>query len=150
MRDFYSYLNYIKVSESLNINRKLTTVFVIYKLHLLKGLIYTNAQMKAKNIKKQTLSREEVLRLADLVKLELSEEEIVILQEQLGETIDYIQNLNELDTDGVKETSHTTNSHNVTFIDGAPSTRTFTQKEATINAKRTRDGYFIVTKILDK
>ena len=43
-----------------------------------------------------------------LVKLELSEKEIENLQDQLTDTIDYIKNLSELDTEGILGQSYNT------------------------------------------
>lgn len=99
---------------------------------------------------KKELTKEEVLHLAKLVNLELSEGEVEKFRNQLGETIDYIKNLQELDTEGVEETSHTTDSKNITFSDGTKSERTFTQDEALKNARNKKDGFFVVDKILEK
>lgn len=99
---------------------------------------------------KSTISKEEVLRLATLVQLELSDEEISKLQSQLGETIDYIKNLDELDTSDVAETSHPGSSTNITFEDGDAADRTFTPEQATSNGKNVVDNMFEVKKILDK
>ncbi len=101
-------------------------------------------------MKSSKLTKEEVLHLAKLVNLQLSEDEVDLFRAQLGETIDYIKNLEELDTKNVIETSHTTDSHNISFKDGESSTRTFSQDQATKNAKGKKDGYFVVSKILDK
>ena len=105
---------------------------------------------KGKNKDKKEFSREEVSHLAHLVRLELSEEEIKMFQDQLGDTIDYVQNLSELETEGVKGLSHTTDTKNVTFEDGEKSKRTFSQEDAVANAKKEEDGSFVVDKILDK
>lgn len=106
--------------------------------------------MADKKDSKTKLSREQVLHLAKLVNLSLSDEEIERFQSQLGETIDYIQNLNELDTSKIVETSHAVNLKNVAFEDGASSPRTFTQSQALANAKNAKSGHFAVPKILDK
>lgn len=103
-----------------------------------------------KNKPRKQLTREQVLHLAHLARLRLSEEEIVKLQAQLSETIDFIENLDELDTTGVKETSHSVDVKNVTFEDGAAPDRTFSQEDALRNAPKKKDGYIAVTKILDK
>lgn len=104
----------------------------------------------SKKTVRKVLTREEVLHLAHLVRLELTEDEIKKLQTQLSETIDFIENLNELDTANVKETSHAVQVQNVTFDDGAEPDRTLTQDEALKNAPKKRDGFFAVSKILDK
>ena len=68
--------------------------------------------------KKKTtqLTKEDILHLANLVRLELSENEIKDLQAQLCDTINYIKNLSELDTDSVKEIIHNTQAKNVSLL----------------------------------
>ena len=44
------------------------------------------------------LSREEVLRIAQLARLELTEEEVKLYQNRLGRVLDYIQELREVST----------------------------------------------------
>lgn len=100
--------------------------------------------------KGKVLTKEEVEHIADLIKLELSDEEISDLQVRLGETIDYVNNLSELDTAGVKESATSGNLKNVSFEDGEESTRTLSQDDAVKNAKASKDGYILVSKILDK
>lgn len=99
---------------------------------------------------KKTLTKEDVLHLAKLVNLSLSEEEIDQIQEQLSDTLDYVINLDELDTSKVAGMSHSTDVKNITFEDGMKSTRTFSQGEANANSKKKKDGFFVVDKIIDK
>lgn len=44
------------------------------------------------------LTREEVLRIARLARLELSDAEVSLYQERLGRVLDYIKELNQLET----------------------------------------------------
>lgn len=48
-------------------------------------------------------SKKEVLHLADLVKLKLSEKEIESYKKQLGDVLNYIDKINELNLDKIKE-----------------------------------------------
>lgn len=48
------------------------------------------------------ITREDVLRVAELAHLELSEGEIEMFQRQLDSTLNYADKLNELDTGGVQ------------------------------------------------
>lgn len=50
-----------------------------------------------------TLSREEILHIAKLSRLELVEEDVAMYQEQLGAILEYVAKLEELDTTGVPE-----------------------------------------------
>ena len=55
-----------------------------------------------------SLSREEVLRIAKLARLKLSEEEIATFSPQLSSILEYVNILSEVDTENVKETSQVT------------------------------------------
>ena len=59
------------------------------------------------------LSKEEVLKIAKLSRLELTEEEIEKYTSQLSDVLAYVEKLNELDTDNVDETSQVTGLENV-------------------------------------
>ena len=48
------------------------------------------------------LSREEVLKIAKLAKLEFNEEELVDMEKSLNEIFDYIKQINEVDVTGVE------------------------------------------------
>jgi aspartyl-tRNA(Asn)/glutamyl-tRNA(Gln) amidotransferase subunit C len=52
------------------------------------------------------ISREEVLRVARLAYLELSEEEVARFQEQLSDILDAVSKVSELDLSDVPPTSH--------------------------------------------
>lgn len=51
-------------------------------------------------------TREEVLKIADLARLELSETEVETYAAQLSSILDYVENLNRLDTKGIGPTAH--------------------------------------------
>lgn len=97
---------------------------------------------------KKKLSKKDVDHLATLSALELSDEEEKKYQGQLGETIDYVKNLEKLDTKGVEPTSHTVDTSNVSFKDGGENTRGLTQEEALQNAESTRDGNFATKRVI--
>ncbi|MDE2801450.1 MAG: Asp-tRNA(Asn)/Glu-tRNA(Gln) amidotransferase subunit GatC [Chloroflexota bacterium] len=52
------------------------------------------------------LSREEVLHLADIYHIYLSDDEVEVMREQLGSILEQFQVLSELETDDVAPTSH--------------------------------------------
>ncbi len=52
------------------------------------------------------ITRETVLHVAKLARLELGEEEVERMKRDLGGILDYIALLSELDTEGVPETAH--------------------------------------------
>lgn len=94
------------------------------------------------------LSKEEVLHLAKLAGLSLSEEEIEKNSAQLAETIEYIKNLDELDTKGIMPTNSVVDLSSVTFEDGTENKRGLTQSEAVSNGKQVIGNAFMVDKIM--
>lgn len=59
------------------------------------------------------ISRDDVLHLAQLSSLQLTDEEIESLQADLGNILDYIKQLGELDTTGVEPTYQVTDLENI-------------------------------------
>jgi aspartyl-tRNA(Asn)/glutamyl-tRNA(Gln) amidotransferase subunit C len=55
------------------------------------------------------LPREEVLRIAELARLELTAEEVELFARQLANILEYVEQIRALDTTGVPPTSHATN-----------------------------------------
>lgn len=94
------------------------------------------------------LTKDEIIHLAKLTSLSLSKKEISRFQKQLSETLEYVNNLQELDTENVKTTDHTVNSRNVYFEDGKKNVRGLNLDEALKNAKRKKNNYFVVKRIL--
>ena len=92
------------------------------------------------------ISRDDVLYVADLARLELDEASIDAFAEQIANILDYVDMLNRVDTDGVSPTSHAISLTNA-FRDDE-------QKEhlerdlALANAPENEDGNFIVPKVV--
>lgn len=63
------------------------------------------------------LSREDILKLARLARLDLTEEEIVEYSEELSEILQYVEMLQGVDVDGLKPTNQVTGLTNVTRPD---------------------------------
>lgn len=99
-------------------------------------------------MKKSALTKEDILHLAKLSKLQLTDKEIEKYLGQLEETIEYVKNLNELKTDKIEPTSQTTNLTNVGFEDGTKSSRLLSQEVATSNSKNKKNGQFVVKRIM--
>ncbi len=83
--------------------------------------------------------------LASLAKLEISSDEKEKLANQLEATVDYIENLQELETEKVKPTAQVTGLKNI--ADQDKSEPGLSQDEALSNAPKKKDGYFAVKKI---
>jgi aspartyl-tRNA(Asn)/glutamyl-tRNA(Gln) amidotransferase subunit C len=52
------------------------------------------------------LSREDVLRIAELARLELTADEVELFTRQLADILEYVEQIQALDTTGVPPTSH--------------------------------------------
>ncbi len=96
---------------------------------------------------KKILSRDEILHLAELAKLKLSEEEIEKFRIQLSEIIGYIEQLNKVDTDNVEPVAQLTDLTNVSREDTSSEAQSLTQAQALQNAKTAKDGYIRVEAI---
>lgn len=99
---------------------------------------------------KTKVTAEEVMKIAKLANLTLTDEELKKFPEQFSQTIEVINQLNEIDTTGTANTAQVTGLVNVTREDGIDSDRMLSQKEALSQARRTHNGFFVVKKILDK
>ncbi len=99
-------------------------------------------------MKKIKLSKDEFLHLAKLADLKLDSQEEKKISNQLTETLDYIQNLNEINTQDVGATNQTIDQKNEFFKDGSKNTRKLTEKEVFQNTKVKKGSYFSVKKIL--
>lgn len=106
---------------------------------------------------KKTLDKKGVQHLAKLATLDVSSKEVEKYQQDLGETLKYVENLQELDTESIEPTSHVADTKNVSFADGDNNDRGLTTIEALKNAKVTakpgqasKSGYFTTKRILGK
>ncbi len=100
----------------------------------------------AKNV---DLTKSDILHIAQLANLTLTEKEVEKYLSQLLDTIKYVENLSELDTKNVDPTSHSTNVTNVYFEDGTKNDRLFSQDEALKNGKNKKNGQFMVKRIME-
>ena len=96
------------------------------------------------------LSRKDILHLAKLANLSLSEEEISKFQKQLSEILTYISQLNELDTEEVKPTDQVTELVNVYRVDEETNNSKLSQEEALQNAPDKKGNYIKVPAIFNE
>lgn len=93
------------------------------------------------------IDEDQVRRVALLSRLELSDQEVTQFSGQLSAIVEYIEKLNELDTEGVEPLAHCLPVHNVLREDiPKPS---LSNDAALANAPDREDEYFKVPKILD-
>lgn len=101
--------------------------------------------MKTKKIE---LGKKDLVHLSHLSCLHLSDEELNKIGQQLNETLDYFENLKELDTSKIADSSYTTAATNV-FRDDIVDTKAQLDQDSILkNAKKKKDNFFVVTRIL--
>ncbi|MGB2924383.1 MAG: Asp-tRNA(Asn)/Glu-tRNA(Gln) amidotransferase subunit GatC [Limnothrix sp.] len=89
---------------------------------------------------------EQVRKVAHLARLELTPEEENVLPGQLSGILDYVEQLSELDTEGVPPTTRAIDVSNIFRKDVQ---KTFGDREALLeNAPEREDDYFRVPKIM--
>ena len=93
------------------------------------------------------LSRDQVLYIAELAKLKLTEEETDLFAEQLSEILAYAEKLNALDTEAIPPTAQAIYQRNVMRPD--ESGPCLSPDEALANAPDRKDDYFQVKPILE-
>ena len=94
------------------------------------------------------LTREEVLHVAKLARVGLTDDEVTRYQQQLSQIFNHFEVLASIDTEGVPPTTHTLQLHSVMSADEArPSP---TQREILANAPMEQDGYFRVRAVLEE
>jgi len=93
------------------------------------------------------IDKAQVKHIAKLARLEMAEEEEGRFSEQLSSIVDYIEKLNELETDSVEPLAHCLPVHNVFREDIAK--ESLSVEGALSNAPERKDEYFKVPKILD-
>ncbi|AZO96248.1 Asp-tRNA(Asn)/Glu-tRNA(Gln) amidotransferase subunit GatC [Halocella sp. SP3-1] len=94
------------------------------------------------------ISKKDVEYIANLANLEVDEADKDVFAKQLGDILEYVEKLNELDTDGVVPTAYTVPMKNVFREDKAePSIK---RDKALANAPDKKDGQFRVPPIISE
>ena len=86
--------------------------------------------------------------LADLARLEFSDEEKTGLKQDLEKMIGFVEKLKEVDTTGIEPLMHITDAVNILREDVAE--KTITKQKALLNAPQTDGNFFIVPKVIKK
>jgi aspartyl-tRNA(Asn)/glutamyl-tRNA(Gln) amidotransferase subunit C len=89
-----------------------------------------------------SLSADEVRKVADLARLELSEADVDIMARQLSAIVDYINQLQQVNTDGVEPMAHALDLHDV-FRDDVLG-QSLSVDEALDNAPARQDNFYSV------
>lgn len=101
-------------------------------------------------MKKNELTKKEIIHLAKLSNLFLTNEEIKKFQRQLSEVVDYFTKLDELDTKNIEPVSQITGLTNVYKNDEASPLRSLTTDEALQNSVKKKGNYFQVKAIFNQ
>ena len=96
------------------------------------------------------LTKKDVLHVAELANLKLSDGEIKKFLPQLSKIVEYIGQLDEVDTSGLEPTSQTTGLTNVTRRDLVRAENCLTQEEAIGGTDNVHNGFFKVKAILSE
>lgn len=93
------------------------------------------------------LSRDDVLKVANLARLKLSDAEVADCTAKLGSILEYVDLLNEVNTDDVEPMVHAVELSNVFRADEV---RPSLPREAALsNAPKTDGAFFLVPQILE-
>ncbi|MBU0507465.1 Asp-tRNA(Asn)/Glu-tRNA(Gln) amidotransferase subunit GatC [bacterium] len=93
------------------------------------------------------VTKEDIRRTAGLARLRLSEAELDSMTETLGKVFEYIDQLHEVDTEGVKPLHHVLDMSNVTE-DDVPRP-CFSREEALGNAPDRTDEFFRLPRVVN-
>lgn len=97
-------------------------------------------------MRKANITKSDVEKIAKLARIELSEEEKEKFTRQFENILEFVNELQEVDTSGVEEISQITGMANVWRED--ESGKSLTNEQALANAPTKKDGYFKVKEIL--
>lgn len=92
------------------------------------------------------LSRDEVAKVSLLARLRFTEEELDTLTTQLGQVVEYVRQLEELDTESVNPLAHVEEIHNV-FVEDTPQP-SLDREDALANAPKRDDECYRVPAVL--
>jgi len=93
------------------------------------------------------IDEKQVQHVAKLARLKLSSEELERFSSQISKILDYINQLNEVDTTDVQPLSHALDISNVFRDDEV--TPSSSRDDALANAPQKRDGFFLVPPVLE-
>jgi aspartyl-tRNA(Asn)/glutamyl-tRNA(Gln) amidotransferase subunit C len=89
-----------------------------------------------------------ILRVAELARLDLTEDEKAEFSNQLSDIISYVEKINELDTESVEPTDHIVELTNVLRDDRVD--KSIDRSELEKIAPRFEEGHFVVPRIIEE
>jgi len=98
---------------------------------------------------KQKIDKTLVKHIAQLAQIPISVQEEKTLADNFSETLRVVDELQQVNTEGVELTHQVTGLKNITREDEINEKNMFTQKQALANASRIHDGFFVVERVID-
>jgi len=95
----------------------------------------------------EQVSKKEVRHVAALARLEMDEQELEAYGKDLGDILEYVAKLNEIDTSGVEPTAHMI-SRDTPFRDDERG-ESFTHEQSLKNAPQREGFYFQVPQVIE-
>lgn len=95
-------------------------------------------------------SSKDIKHTAQLSHLQLTPNELQKFEKQLGDVLEHVEKLSEVDTSDTKPVTNTANLSNQTRQDKLDLFATLNQKKALQESKNTYNNYFKVSALLDK
>jgi len=99
--------------------------------------------------KAQSVTIDDVKKIAKLASLNILPEEEKKFAEQFSQIVEVVNELNEINTNGIPETYQVTNLVNITRDDVVDHSRVLSQELALSQAKKTHAGFFVVSRVID-
>lgn len=93
------------------------------------------------------ISKDDIIKVSELARLEFKEEELEKFTEQLGNILEYIEQLNELNTDNVEPTSHVLDMSTPLREDKV--VEWLSTEEVFKNAPESEDDFFVVPQVIE-
>jgi aspartyl-tRNA(Asn)/glutamyl-tRNA(Gln) amidotransferase subunit C len=93
------------------------------------------------------ITQNDVLHVANLARLDMDEGAVETFADQIGAILDYVDTLNEVDTTGVRPTSHAAALTNA-FREDEPAGH-LGNGAALANAPAAEDGHFLVPRVVE-
>ena len=93
------------------------------------------------------LTTEQMQKVAKLANLSITSEEEELYCEQLSKILEYVEQIEAVDTSGVEPTFNVSLNINITRLD--KESTSITQNEVLSNAKESKDGYILTPGVFD-
>ncbi len=93
-----------------------------------------------------SITKKDVIHVANLARLGLNDEETIKYEKELNDVLNFMDKLNELNTEGIEPTSHVLDIHNVFRADEVEDS--LDVEDVLANAPDRDDDYFKVPSIL--